>query len=306
MPKTKSDIEAKIEAAREAVDQAAALLLEHAEGLAALAMIARASDLQGPQTITLKDARGPMVIRNVEAERAYAMATETAVLFAGRFEAFIHARDMMSSIHAMVLREAVEDLVGPDGGMPPALPRMPAKVGGAELGITPEAVHTPGLAEPPHGLGGEGQQGQAREDVLTMSTQYTVHARDGFEICLNEMSNEFNVMLKASDEAYTRHIGVWGLAGGPAVRTAGAYARQDMTVDEVVAMAVEMIRVASCWVYAPRTLLDAAALKVMELAEHTPVVDPVDADEMAAALAPLFATVPTRDSDLPAVVSPCA
>ena len=142
MPKTKSDIAAKIEAAREAVDQAAALLLEHAEGLAALAMIARASDLQGPQTITLKDAGGPMVIRNVEAERAYAMATETAVLFAGRFEAFIHARDMMSSIHAMVLREAVEDLVGPDGGMPPALPRMPAKVGGAELGITPEAVHT--------------------------------------------------------------------------------------------------------------------------------------------------------------------
>lgn len=141
MAKSKSDIEAKIEVAREAVDKAAALLLEHAEGFVALAMVARAQDLQGPQTFTLEDAGGHMLIRNVAAERAYAQAVEAAAMFAGRFEAFVHARGMMHSVYAMTLRRAVEELVGPDGGMPPPISRMPANVGDTELGITPADVH---------------------------------------------------------------------------------------------------------------------------------------------------------------------
>jgi hypothetical protein len=93
-----------------------------------------------------------------------------------------------------------------------------------------------------------------------MGSQYTVHARDGFEVCLNEAGNEFHIMLKATDEAVTRHIVAW-----PNHRTAGAYAEQWLTPDDVVAMAVEMIRVASVWVADPETLIEAAALKVMEL-----------------------------------------
>ncbi|KQU17629.1 hypothetical protein ASG63_08975 [Methylobacterium sp. Leaf94] len=98
-----------------------------------------------------------------------------------------------------------------------------------------------------------------------MSSQYIVHIRDGIEICLNEMSNEFRLMLKSADETDVRHIAVWPHGSGSQVSTAGACAKHDMTVDEVVAMAVEMIRVASCWVSDERALIDAAALKVMEL-----------------------------------------
>ncbi|KMO10235.1 hypothetical protein [Methylobacterium platani] len=93
-----------------------------------------------------------------------------------------------------------------------------------------------------------------------MGTQHVIHARDGFEVCLNEAGNEFHIMLKASDEADIRHVVAWHNH-----RTAGAYGEQWLTPDDLVAMAVEMIRVASVWTADPEALVEAAALKVMEL-----------------------------------------
>jgi|GEM_PF-2959518 len=112
-----------------------------------------------------------------------------------------------------------------------------------------------------------------------MGTQHTVFARDGFEVCLNEGSNEFHIMLRASDEADTRQVCAWGVDGGPAVRTAAAYGNPRLATDDLVAMAVQMIRVASVWVWDERALLDAAALMVMELAEAAPRMDPIEDEE---------------------------
>lgn len=137
-----------------------------------------------------------------------------------------------------------------------------------------------------------------------MGDQYTVHARDGFEVCLNEAGSEFHIMLKATDEADTRHVVAW-----PNHRTAGAYAEQWLTPDDLVAMVVEMIRVASVWVWDECALLDAAALKVMELGAYAAPREPSDdgeeisglvADVAAAAVSPPRRT---RDADLPAVWS---
>lgn len=99
-----------------------------------------------------------------------------------------------------------------------------------------------------------------------MSDQYTVLAKEGFEVCLNERSNIFHVMLRASDEADTRHIHAWA---GPQLRsgmaTAGAYSIVDLTPEDLVTMAVEIIRVASIWVEDGPKLVEDAALKVMDL-----------------------------------------
>lgn len=135
-----TETETKIAAAQESVAKAAALLLEHAEGLAMLAMMERRREPPGPTTLSLKDAGGPVTIRNWTAERAWSLAALAAASFAGRFEAFQQVRDpVFLSRREIELREAVEDLVGPRGGPPPPLAKMPATVGRA--GITPRQVH---------------------------------------------------------------------------------------------------------------------------------------------------------------------
>ena len=60
---------------------------------------------------------------------------------AGRFETFTAKRDWPSEYLAS-LREEVVKLVGPDGGMPPPLERMPQSAGDPALKITPEQVHS--------------------------------------------------------------------------------------------------------------------------------------------------------------------
>lgn len=116
-----TETEAKIAAAQEAVAKAAALLLEHAEGLAMLAMVESRREPPGPPSVSLKDA-GVLTIRNWPAEQAWSQAALAAAQFAGRFEAFQQERDR-------------------DGGPPPPLSLMPATAGHAELGITPRQVH---------------------------------------------------------------------------------------------------------------------------------------------------------------------
>lgn len=78
-----------------------------------------------------------------------------------------------------------------------------------------------------------------------MGSQYVVHESDGFQICLNEGSAHFNLMMKAENEIDDRHVSVWPADDGPFLRTAAAVATGRMTADEVVAMAVEMVRVAA-------------------------------------------------------------
>ena len=107
----------------------------------------------------------------------------------------------------------------------------------------------------------------------------------------------------ATDEADTRYIFAW-----PNHRTAGAYAEQWLTPDDIVTMAVEMIRVASVWVWDERALLDAAALKVMELGAYAAPREPGDDDEEITGLVAKVAAAAvsprrTRDADLPAVGS---
>lgn len=134
-----TETETKIAAAQEAVAKAAALLLEHAEGLGMLAMVE--SRREPPDLMdTVAFRNGETVIRNVAAEQAWSQAALAAARFAGRFEAFQQERDRYSEV-GVILREQVERLVGDTGSFPPPLSRMPATAGNAELGITPDQVH---------------------------------------------------------------------------------------------------------------------------------------------------------------------
>lgn len=98
-----------------------------------------------------------------------------------------------------------------------------------------------------------------------MGTQYTVFEKDGFEVCLNERSSEFGLMLKASDERSTAHVRAWPPGAGTMVRTAAAFTSKDLTPEEVIAMAVAMIRVAANWSEDAAKARDAAAERVMNI-----------------------------------------
>lgn len=141
-----TETETKIAAARDAIDQAAALLLEHAEGLCMLAMMARFREEHPAEVERVERGveailapAGP-VIRNCAADIAYWHAAAAAAQFAGRFEAFQQARDIPCEL-TTTLREEVEKLVDDTGSLPPVLSRVPATAGHAELGITPRQVH---------------------------------------------------------------------------------------------------------------------------------------------------------------------
>lgn len=137
----KSSTEAKIAAARDAVEKAAALLLDHAEGVSLLAMMARHAEPPGPATISFEDA-GQATIRDWPTEQAFWQAAVAAATFAGRFETFREARDRLwPTNHETAMRDAVERLVGPDGGFPPPLESMPEEIGDGQFGLTPARVH---------------------------------------------------------------------------------------------------------------------------------------------------------------------
>ncbi len=138
---SKSSTEAKIAAARDAVEKAAALLLDHAEGVGMLAMMARHAEPPGPATVSFEDA-GQATIRNRPAEQAFWQAAVAAATFAGRFETFREARDSFwPTNREAALRDAVERLVGPGGGFPPPLESVPEKIGVSRFGLTPARVH---------------------------------------------------------------------------------------------------------------------------------------------------------------------
>jgi len=136
--------EDEIDAARDAIGKAASLLLEHAEGIGLLAMMARFWEEENKREFP--DPAGTGII-NLGAVLAYWPMVSAAAQFAGRFEAFKQAQQAVqhargaSPEFALTLREEVEKLVGLDGGPPPALSRVPASAGHAELGITPREVH---------------------------------------------------------------------------------------------------------------------------------------------------------------------
>ena len=74
------------------------------------------------------------MIRNWPAEQAFWWSAVAAATFAGHHEAFRQARDdMWPTRREVVLREAVEELVGPNGGPPPPLSAIPEKVGGVRI-----------------------------------------------------------------------------------------------------------------------------------------------------------------------------
>ncbi|AWI88709.1 hypothetical protein C0214_10860 [Methylobacterium sp. DM1] len=112
------DTLAKVEAAREAVAEAAALLLRHAEGLALLRLVALRSDFSVPRMVTTG---GLALLPDRQVEDAY----RTAVVAATRFAGEHHALDEVVASRtrrprAAALRRAVEETVGDTwGAMPP-------------------------------------------------------------------------------------------------------------------------------------------------------------------------------------------
>lgn len=142
------DWKAKIVAAHDAVEKAAALLLEHAEGLGALAMMERnrerAPDLREASltpSLYLRDGSEAW-------EHLYSRADEdrrwntikAAIVFAAVKESQLQASVMQSRI-LRDLRYAVEDVAGPDNGPPPSADKIADIMGDRYPGVRPEAVH---------------------------------------------------------------------------------------------------------------------------------------------------------------------
>lgn len=135
-----SETETKIAAAREAVEKAAALLLEHAEGLGLLAMVE--SRRKPPDIMDSFVVRnGETVFRNLGAEQAWSQAALAAARFAGRFEEFEQASQAPTEA-AMAIRDAMEETFGPRPGPPPLLSMMPVPFhAGERHGVTAAEVH---------------------------------------------------------------------------------------------------------------------------------------------------------------------
>lgn len=130
------DTLAKVEAAREAVAEAAALLLRHAEGLAMLRLVVLRPDVYGARTVT---PGRPAFLPDRQVDDAY----RTAVVAAARFAGEHHALDEVVASRtrrprAAALRRAVEETIGATwGAMPP--PSAPADIE-ARHGFKPTRV----------------------------------------------------------------------------------------------------------------------------------------------------------------------
>ncbi|WP_207768059.1 hypothetical protein, partial [Methylobacterium frigidaeris] len=101
-----------VQEARNAVAQAAALLLGHAEGLAMLRGVVLTPDPSPAPAVT---PGRPYLIPDRQAEHAYRRAVMAAALFAGEHAAF----DQVVAPRAAALRRAVEEFVGPRRGILP-------------------------------------------------------------------------------------------------------------------------------------------------------------------------------------------
>lgn len=127
----------KIEDAREAVANAAAILLRHAEGLALLQMVVMTVP-PGVQSIT---GPGPAFLPDRVADDGYRRAVVAAAVFAGEHEAF----DQVVALRhrgprAVRLRRAVEHFVGMTWGVrPPHASSMPEEIE-ARYGVKPWRV----------------------------------------------------------------------------------------------------------------------------------------------------------------------
>ncbi|KQU31070.1 hypothetical protein ASG63_16355 [Methylobacterium sp. Leaf94] len=135
-----TETETKIAAAREAVNKAAAVLLEHAEGLGLLAMVE--SRREPPDIMDSFVVRnGETVFRNLAAEQAWSQAALAAARFAGRFEEFEQARRAPTEA-AMAIQDAMQETFGPRPGPPPPLSMMPVPFhAGERHGVTAAEVH---------------------------------------------------------------------------------------------------------------------------------------------------------------------
>ncbi|SDM68876.1 hypothetical protein SAMN05216360_103116 [Methylobacterium phyllostachyos] len=131
----------KHEAACEALEKAADLLLEHAEGIAGLFFLAERRHLMPPEPLTITQPTGPVLMRNRPAEDAFWTMIVAAAAFAGSRETYLRARDYFPSERSCLLHYEVERLVANLGDMPPSLASVPADAADPELGITPADVH---------------------------------------------------------------------------------------------------------------------------------------------------------------------
>lgn len=146
-----SDLMAKVAAARDAIDLAAADLLAHAEGLATLAMMARwreeHSELAEKEAMEIAQAGDGLraFIRNRASEDAHWRMIRAAAELAGAKEAHLQAT-IMPSVILRGLREAVEDIVGPYPSPPPPPPvaKIAEVMSDRHPGVRPEAVHRQG------------------------------------------------------------------------------------------------------------------------------------------------------------------
>ncbi|MFF9550872.1 hypothetical protein [Methylobacterium fujisawaense] len=132
---------AKIAAARDAVERAAADLLDHAEGLAMLAMMSRHRERHPAVEAGIRDCLGSL--RNTANDDAYWRMVDAAAAFAGAKEAHVRAVEMPTTI-LRSLREAVEEVIGPDPRPPQPLSSVEQTTGDRHPGVTPEAVHRQG------------------------------------------------------------------------------------------------------------------------------------------------------------------
>ena len=138
MPKRNVHVE-KIAAARVAVEKAAALLVEHAEGLVMLSRMEEQRCLTTAESVTLS--RGLMLMPNPAADRAYLSLVRAAAMLAGKSERYVQAAEIWPSEQALALRDAVYAFTGDREGMPPSISSMPTAALEPELGITAERVH---------------------------------------------------------------------------------------------------------------------------------------------------------------------
>lgn len=132
------DVTDKIAAAQVAVEKAASDLLAHAEGLAMLAMMCRHRDRHPEMEEGIHARHG--FIRNRAADDAYWRMVAAAAVFAGAKESFAEAVEMPNAMLRSI-RHAVEEVVGPDGGVPPPVPRVAFLMGASHPGVSPEQVH---------------------------------------------------------------------------------------------------------------------------------------------------------------------
>lgn len=142
------DWKAKIAAAQDAVEKAAALLLEHAEGLGALAMMERHRekpvDLHEasltPSLYLRDDGASWEHLFSRSAEDSHWDTVKAAVAFAAAREAQRRRWEMPTRLAAQ-LRQAVEDVVGPDGGPPPLPDKVAEIMGSGHPTVKPAEVH---------------------------------------------------------------------------------------------------------------------------------------------------------------------